>query len=233
MGTLTARLKSLRASPRAARTDPRKWGTRCESCPFAIRGEPNSPVVGVGPSHPEGIIIGESPGRDEAEKGEPFIGPTGEQLTDELIAHGLRRSKLFIVYAACCLPPLHKTEPMMKRAIEACRPALIAQLEPLLKGDDGDPPVLAMGKWAAHGLAVKKKLKGIMNTRGFVRRYTLDQAADAEKEIALKSEEARERSTRKADREKRKAARGPEADVPDDPDAGVRRRPQRSEKDSK
>lgn len=120
----------------------------------------------------------------EAETGRPFQGPTGDMLTDHLIEHGLRRSTLFIVNATCCPPPIGKTETMMRKAVEACRPALIAQLarfEPL-------PPVLAMGKWAGHALAIKKNLKGIMNTRGFVREYSLDQARFAEALIVEKEE---------------------------------------------
>ena len=150
-------------------------------------------MTGEGPVDPEGILIGESPGPNEAEEGRPFVGKTGQDLTDELIGKGLRRSKLYIVNAICCLPPLNKTEPMMKRAADACRPALIAQLDAL---QQPLPPVLMMGKWAAYGAGVRQKvgrpklakMKGIMNQRGFVREWSLDQTKAVEAIVKKKSE---------------------------------------------
>lgn len=132
-------------------------------CPFAKEGVPNNPVWGEGPDTPVGILVGEGPGREEAEGGRPFIGATGQALDVELFHAGLRRKELAIVNATCCQPVLPKKEVDMRNAVLACRPAFLSQLANLPE----DLPVLAMGKWAFFALTGKDK--GVMKARGFIR----------------------------------------------------------------
>lgn len=149
--------------PLTERFDPRRLGARCDICPFAKKGLPNKPVMGEGPARPEGILLGESPGRDEAEVGRPFVGPTGRQLNEELREAGFERSKLFVLNSVCCPPPAQKDEKAMYQALNACSPALVAQLRKF----DPTTPVLALGRWAY--VALTGQTRGVMHARGFVR----------------------------------------------------------------
>jgi uracil-DNA glycosylase len=143
--------------------DPRKLGTKCAECPFAVAKAPNKPVKGEGPAKPTGVLVGEGPGSEEARAGRPFVGMTGQQLDIELAQNGLPRGKLFIVNATACQPPKGRDERMMAQAVKCCRPALLAQLKHL----DPSTPVLAMGKWAYVGLEGRDR--SILAARGFVR----------------------------------------------------------------
>jgi hypothetical protein len=83
----------------------------------------------------------------------------------------LPRARLLVINATCCQPPINKTDAMMRRAVQCCRPALLHQLAAI----DPATPTLAMGKWAAYALTEKDK--GMMSGRGFVRRdFRLPQA---------------------------------------------------------
>lgn len=149
---------------RAKRVDPREHGAMCASCPFAREGAPVNPVWGEGPSDsPLGVLVGEGPGRDEAERGRPFVGSTGQALDVEMFHAGLVRDQLLIVNATCCVPTQPKKEPEMRKAVECCRPAFLSQLQHLPR----NIPILAMGKWAYFGLTGKDK--GVMKARGFIR----------------------------------------------------------------
>jgi len=59
-------------------------------------------VFGVGSPHAELMFIGEAPGADEDEQGEPFVGRAGELLTKMLAAIGLRREDVFITNTIKC-----------------------------------------------------------------------------------------------------------------------------------
>jgi uracil-DNA glycosylase family 4 len=142
--------------------DPRDLGARCKECPFAKNGAPSRPVLGEGPKNPVALLVGEGPGREEAETGRPFVGITGQQLDEELLAAGLPRTKLFIVNATCC-QPTGRSLSDFRKAVVACNPALIAQLKRLPK----NIPTLAMGRWAMFALTGKDR--GIALARGFIR----------------------------------------------------------------
>lgn len=143
---------------------PAELGAQCRRCPFATRGVPTRYTLGEGPADAVGIFIGESPGRDEVDRGRPFVGATGQQLDESFLAVKLNRAKLFVVNAIACLPRLPKSEADMRRAADLCRPALLAQLQSL---DSADKlPVFCAGKWATYGLT--GSIKGIKTHRGFI-----------------------------------------------------------------
>ena len=121
------------------------------------------PVMGTGPTFPEGVLVGEGPGREEAEEGQPFVGSTGRELDAALAKAGLLRSRMYLLNATCCQPPPSKSEPMMERAVACCAPAFRAQLYKV----PATVPVFAMGRWAAA--AVTGQSKGVMESRGFIR----------------------------------------------------------------
>lgn len=156
--------------------DPKALGARCKRCPFAEHGMPDHPVLGEGPLDAVGVLVGEGPGRDEEARGRPFVGATGQKLDDALRDVGLPRSSLFIVNATCCRPPPSKTHAMLKKAVDRCRPALIAQLRKL-----GTSNFIAMGKWACYALT--GSVKGLKNKRGFVREFSLEVTEEVEGKI--------------------------------------------------
>jgi uracil-DNA glycosylase family 4 len=154
------------------RRDPRTLRAKCSECPFACEGKPQFPVLGMGPP-PEGargVLVGESPGQEEARVGEPFRGATGQQLDEELSNEGLARTRLFIVNAIACKPTL-KTEDSMGKAMKACLPAFRAQMAPYLAKKT---PLFVMGKWAWRGLMALEGRNtlpkgGLDRGRGFIR----------------------------------------------------------------
>lgn len=157
------RKPSLNNWKQVIRRDPRDFGADCLNCPFAKEGVPSNPVWGEGPEDPDGLLVGEGPGRDEAEKGRPFVGPTGVALDAELLRAGLVRSQLLVVNATCCQPKFPKVEKEMKQAVVCCRPAFLHQVKDL----DPNTPMLAMGRWASFAITLIEK--GVMNGRGFLR----------------------------------------------------------------
>jgi DNA polymerase len=93
-------------------------------------------VFGVGNPSADLMFIGEAPGADEDEQGEPFVGRSGQLLTNMIKAMGLRREDVYIANIIKCRPPANRTperdecdtcSPFLMRQIEAIRPkALVA-----------------------------------------------------------------------------------------------------------
>lgn len=95
---------------------------RCEDCPLQDR--PLAPGFGK----PGGVtIVGEAPGQDEARKGRPFTGPSGQLLRDLIKAVGVDPNECFFTNAVICHPPGNKTP--TKDMIDVCRGNLIRELE--------------------------------------------------------------------------------------------------------
>lgn len=91
----------------------------CSDC--ALRHPKHLPVPGVGPLDAEVMIVGEAPGRDEAEQGEPFVGSAGMLLNQCLQEAGLNRKDLFIANVVNCRPCVgSKDRPPAKKEIKAC-----------------------------------------------------------------------------------------------------------------
>lgn len=157
---------------------PLDLGAKCKGCPFAVRGFPAKCVMGEGPTDPIGIFIGESPGREEVERRRPFVGATGQQLDESFVRARLPRAKLFVVNAIGCQPTLVKSEGMMRKAADRCRPALIAQLMRL--DNVGKLPVFCAGKWALYGLT--GSTKGMKTQRGFVKKWDFADTLEVNRE---------------------------------------------------
>jgi len=103
-------------------------------------------VLGVGDASPEWLFVGEGPGAEEDERGEPFVGQAGKLLDAMLAAIGLQRGrKVYIANTVKCRPPGNRTPTPGETA--ACWPYLerqIALLRPKL--------IVALGKPAAQTL---------------------------------------------------------------------------------
>lgn len=78
--------------------------TACERCPELCRSRTRI-VNGVGPADADLVFAGETPGADEDERGEPFVGRSGAVLDDALRDAGLSRSDVRITNCVRCRPP--------------------------------------------------------------------------------------------------------------------------------
>lgn len=94
-------------------------------------------VFGVGNPRARLVLVGEAPGREEDEKGEPFVGEAGRLLDRILFAMGLAREEVYICNVEKCRPPGNRDprpeeiaacEPFLQRQLAAIRPRLIVSL---------------------------------------------------------------------------------------------------------
>ncbi len=83
-------------------------------------------VFGVGSSRASLMFIGEGPGADEDEKGEPFVGRAGQLLTKIIEAMGLKRQEVYIANVVKCRPPDNRTP--LPDEIGTCSPFLFQQV---------------------------------------------------------------------------------------------------------
>jgi DNA polymerase len=115
----------------------------CTRCKLA--GSRTRLVFGVGNPKAELMFVGEGPGADEDQQGEPFVGKAGQLLTKMIEAMGFRREEVYIANVVKCRPPENRNpEP---DEIEPCEPFLRAQIAAI------HPRVLvALGKFAAQTL---------------------------------------------------------------------------------
>ncbi len=130
----------------------------CEQCPLNDR-----PFV---PSQRlEGnflAIVGEAPGREEAEQGKPFVGMSGKVLKACLEQADVPVA--FITNAVLCHPLNNETP--NKQAIACCRPRLIAELK-----EANTEVVLATGAVACDALELG--VKAITKERGSAKHSAL------------------------------------------------------------
>jgi DNA polymerase len=76
----------------------------CEQCPELV--ESRSRIVdGVGPDDADLLLLGEAPGANEDEQGEPFVGRSGSVLDEALRDAGLARDDVRITNCVRCRPP--------------------------------------------------------------------------------------------------------------------------------
>ena len=75
----------------------------CQKCPLAATR--NKAVPGEGPANAELMLIGEGPGMNEDQQGRPFVGASGQFLTELLANAGYKREEIFITNVVKCRPP--------------------------------------------------------------------------------------------------------------------------------
>lgn len=96
----------------------------CTRCPLAETR--TNAVPGDGPVPARVLFIGEAPGRNEDQKGIPFVGRAGSILDGLLEGIGIARDEVFITNIVKCRPP--KNRDPTSEEIETCRPYLEQQL---------------------------------------------------------------------------------------------------------
>lgn len=84
-------------------------------------------VFGVGNPKAQLVFVGEGPGRDEDEQGEPFVGRAGKLLTQMIEAMSLKREDVYICNVVKCRPPENRLPE--KDEIATCSPFLMRQLD--------------------------------------------------------------------------------------------------------
>lgn len=97
----------------------------CTRCRLARQGRKQI-VFGVGSPRAELMFIGEAPGADEDQQGEPFVGRAGQLLTNMIKAMGLEREQVYIANIIKCRPPNNRTPE--RDECETCSPFLMRQV---------------------------------------------------------------------------------------------------------
>ena len=120
-------------------------------------------VFGVGNPDADLMFIGEAPGADEDQQGEPFVGRAGQLLTRILKAMNFAREDVYIANILKCRPDMPSgsfgNRPPTPTEMQTCRPYLLEQIDII------QPSVLvALGAVAVEGLlgtrATMRELRG-------------------------------------------------------------------------
>jgi uracil-DNA glycosylase len=116
----------------------------CTRCPLHKQGRKQI-VFGVGNPNAELLFVGEGPGADEDERGEPFVGRSGQLLTNMIKAMGTTREEVYIANIVKCRPPANRAPE--REESETCSPFLMRQIAAIKP-----KVVVALGATAAKGL---------------------------------------------------------------------------------
>ena len=124
-------------------------------------------VFGVGNPDADLMFIGEAPGADEDQQGEPFVGRAGQLLTRILKAMNFAREDVYIANILKCRPDMpvgsFGNRPPTPTEMQTCRPYLVEQIDII------QPSVLvALGAVAVEGLlgtrAAMREMRGRWHT---------------------------------------------------------------------
>jgi uracil-DNA glycosylase family 4 len=125
-------LQAADSKPESAAADPtqalrliREDLGDCTRCRLHEQGRKQI-VFGVGNATAELMFIGEAPGADEDQQGEPFVGRAGQLLNNMIKAMGLRREDVYIANIIKCRPPGNRTPE--RDECETCSPFLMRQI---------------------------------------------------------------------------------------------------------
>jgi uracil-DNA glycosylase family 4 len=97
----------------------------CTRCPLHKQGRKQI-VFGVGDPEAGLMFVGEGPGADEDEQGEPFVGRAGQLLNNMIKAMGISREQVYIANIVKCRPPQNRTPE--REECETCSPFLMRQI---------------------------------------------------------------------------------------------------------
>ena len=135
--------------------------SECRACGLCEKRK--QAVLGVGHPTAPWLFVGEGPGADEDELGEPFVGQAGKLLDSMLAAIGCQRGReTYIANVVKCRSPGNRTPTSDEAA--ACAPFLDRQIELI-----GPKLIVALGKTAAIRLLGTEA--SLASLRGRVHRY--------------------------------------------------------------
>lgn len=110
---------------------------RCTDCP--LHATCKAPVPGKGPTPADIMLVGQNPGFNEGEWGEPFVGQAGQYLNSLLFHCGVSRDSIYITNMVKCLTPNNRE--LKPDEIRACAHWLDMEL-----GVVNPRIIVAMGK---------------------------------------------------------------------------------------
>jgi DNA polymerase len=126
-------------------------------------------VFGVGSLDARIMFVGEAPGAEEEQQGEPFVGPAGQLLTKMIKAMGLERSDVYIGNIMNWRPELPprvdgtqvgNREPTPEE-MTFCLPFITAQIDVV-----SPALIVALGATAARGLLGSHSFRTLGDVRG-------------------------------------------------------------------
>jgi DNA polymerase len=139
----------------------------CVKCPN-LASSRTTVVFGVGNIDSPLMFVGEAPGADEDEQGEPFVGKAGQLLTKIIQAMGVSRADVYIANILKCRPDTPGQSAGNRKPTSAemttCIPYLHEQID-LVK----PKALVALGATAVEGLL--GKTEGISKLRGHWQTY--------------------------------------------------------------
>ena len=135
-------------------------GSDCKRCRLCA--DRTQVVNSVGNPQADLMFIGEAPGADEDEQGEPFVGRAGQLLTKIIEAIDLKREDVFIGNINRCRPPKNR-QPQADEA-EVCKPFLLREIAVVRP-----KVIVVMGNTACQNLLETKV--GITKLRGEFKDY--------------------------------------------------------------
>ena len=128
----------------------KKQTSACTICPHLAQSR-TQVVFGVGNPEAKLMFVGEAPGADEDEKGEPFVGRAGQLLTKMIVAMELTRDQVYIANVLKCRPDMPAKSSGNRKPtrteMEACLPYLRAQVAVI-----APQVIVALGATAVEGL---------------------------------------------------------------------------------
>ena len=145
----------------------RERALACVKCPHLASSRKNV-AFGVGSIDAQLMFVGEAPGADEDEQGEPFVGKAGHLLTKIIQATGLQRKDVYIANILKCRPDTPGQSAGNRKPtpdeMATCTPYLHEQID-LIR----PRVIVALGATAVEGLL--GKTIGITKLRGTWKTY--------------------------------------------------------------
>ncbi|MGA3142818.1 MAG: uracil-DNA glycosylase family protein [Verrucomicrobiota bacterium] len=145
----------------------RERALACVKCPHLASSRKNV-AFGVGSIDAQLMFVGEAPGADEDEQGEPFVGKAGQLLTKIIQATGLSRADVYIANILKCRPDTPGQSAGNRKPtsgeMATCIPYLHEQID-LIR----PKVIVALGATAVEGLL--GKTIGITKLRGTWKTY--------------------------------------------------------------
>jgi uracil-DNA glycosylase len=151
----------------AAFADLRQRALACVQCSHLASSRKHV-VFGVGDINAQLMFIGEAPGADEDQQGEPFVGKAGQLLTKIIQTMGLSRDTVYIANILKCRPDTPGQSAGNRKPtpeeMQTCIPFLHEQID-LIR----PKVIVALGATAVEGLL--GKTVGITRLRGHWQMY--------------------------------------------------------------
>ncbi len=134
-------------------------GADCTRCKLHKLGR-KQVVFGVGNPQADLMFVGEGPGADEDEQGEPFVGRAGQLLNKMIEAMGLKREQVYIANVVKCRPPGNRTPEQDE--CETCSPFLLRQIDTIQP-----KAIVALGATASKALLQISDTMASMRSRSY------------------------------------------------------------------